>query len=147
MPAKKTTIYLGSDHAGFHLKEEVQRYLKGKGYRVVDIGVFETVTSDYPDIAREVAEKVRENKGSFGILSCGTGIGMCMAANKMKGIRAANAESTTYAEMARRHNDANILCLGGRHISFEKAKEIIDTFFGTSFEAEERHVRRVEKIE
>lgn len=143
----KNSIYIGSDHAGFRLKEEIQNYLKGKGHRVVDLGVFEEVPSDYPDIAREVAEKVSENPGSFGILMCGTGIGMCMAANKVKGARAANAESTQYAEMARRHNDANILCLGGRHIEFPKAKEIIDTFFSTAFEAEERHVRRVEKME
>lgn len=140
------SIYLGSDHAGFRLKEEIQQYLKGKDYHVVDLGVFEEVSSDYPDIAREVAEKVSENKNAFGILMCGTGIGMCMAANKVKGVRAANAESVTYAEMARRHNDANILCLGGRHISFEKAREIIDTFFSITFEAEERHVRRVEKV-
>lgn len=144
--AATLSIYLGSDHAGFRLKEQIQEYLKNKNYRVVDLGVFEEVLSDYPDIAREVAEKVSENKNAFGILMCGTGIGMCMAANKVKGIRAANAESTQYAEMARRHNDANILCLGGRHITFEKAQEIIDTFFRTPFEAEERHVRRVKKV-
>lgn len=143
----KPPIYLGSDHAGFRLKKQIQTYVEDKGYRVVDLGVFEEVPSDYPDIAREVGEKVAENKDSFGILICGTGIGMCMTANKVKGIRAANAESTTYAEMARRHNNANILCLGGRHIPFEKAKEIIDVFFKTIFEAEERHVRRVEKME
>lgn len=140
-------VYLGSDHAGFALKERLQKYLKGKGYRVVDLGVFEAVTSDYPDIAREVAEKVSENPGSIGILSCGTGIGMCMTANKVRGVRAVNAESVTYAEMARRHNDANILCLGGRHISFENAKPIVDVFLKTPFEAEARHVRRVKKME
>ena len=143
----KMPLYLGSDHAGFRLKNQIREYLKDKNYRVVDIGVFEEVSSDYPDIAREVAEKVAENSGSFGILICGTGIGMCMVANKVKGIRAANCESETCTQMARQHNDANILCLGGRIVDFEKTKILVDIFLTEKFEGGERHERRVKKIE
>lgn len=142
------TIYLGSDHAGLELKEKLQEYLKEKYDKVIDLGVFAVEPpADYPDIAHEVAEKVRENNGSKGILVCGTGIGMCMAANKVPGIRAAVCESAKTAEMSRKHNDANILCLGGRVLEFESAKQMADAFLSTEFEAEERHVRRVQKIE
>lgn len=141
-------IYLGSDHAGYELKNRIQEYLKKKGSQPVDIGVFAIEpAADYPDIAHEVAEKVRENSGARGILICGTGIGMCMAANKIKGIRAANCESAEAAKMCRMHNDANIICIGARILDEKKAFEIIDAFLDTEFEDEERHVRRVGKIE
>lgn len=143
-----TSIYFGSDHAGLELKQKLKEYLQAKTYHVVDLGVFKSEPADYPDIAHEVAEKVRENTGSRGILICGTGIGMCMAANKTPGIRAANCESEQTAEMARKHNDANILCLGSRVISEEKAQKLTDIFMQTEFEkSEERHVRRVGKID
>lgn len=140
-------IYFGSDHAGLELKQKLKEYLQAKTYHIVDLGVFKSEPADYPDIAHEVAEKVRENAGSRGILVCGTGIGMCMTANKTSGVRAANPESEQTAEMARKHNDANILCLGARVISEEKAKKLTDIFMQTEFEKEERHERRVKKIE
>lgn len=142
-------IFLGSDHAGYDLKEKLQEYLKKQEHHAVDVGVFKAEPpADYPDIGREVAEKVTENKNSFGILVCGSGLGMCMVANKIKGIRAASCESKYTAEMARRHTNANILCLGGRILNLDSAKEIVDTFLNIEFEQhEERHVRRVNKIE
>lgn len=141
------SIYIGSDHAGLELKQKLREHLQTKAHHVVDLGVFASEPADYPDIAHEVAEKVRENGGSRGILVCGTGVGMCMAANKTLGIRAANPESEQTAEMARKHNDANMLCLGARILTEEKAKKLVDIFMETKFEKEERHERRVKKIE
>lgn len=141
-------IYIGSDHAGLPLKQEIKKHLESKNEKVVDLGVFAVEPpADYPDIAYEVAEKVNENNGAKGILVCGTGIGMCMTANKVKGIRAANCESPGTVEMSRKHNDANILCLGGRVLKPETALKMVDVFFSTPFENEERHVRRVKKME
>lgn len=141
-------IYIGSDHAGFPLKKEVQQHVQSLGQKVLDLGVFAAEPpADYPDIAHEVAEKVRENHGARGILVCGTGIGMCMAANKINGIRAAVCESTKTVEMSRRHNDANVLCLGGRVLKGKAALAMVDAFLNTPFENEERHVRRVKKID
>lgn len=141
-------IYIGSDHAGFDLKQAIKKHLDSKQIKFVDLGVFAAEPpADYPDIAHEVAEKVRENHGSRGILACGTGIGMCMAANKSHGIRAAVAESEKTVEMSRRHNDANVLCMGGRVLEPHLALKIVDVFMDTSFEGEERHVRRVNKID
>ena len=143
-----TSIYIGSDHAGLELKLKLKEHLQARNHHVVDLGVFKAEPpADYPDIAHEVAEKVRENPGSRGILVCGTGVGMCMAANKTLGIRAANPESEQTAEMARKHNDANMLCLGARILSEEKAKKLTDIFMETKFEEEDRHVRRVKKID
>lgn len=139
-------IYIGSDHAGFPLKKEIKQHLESKE-KVIDLGVFAVEPpADYPDIAFEVAEKVNQKKGSKGILVCGTGIGMCMTANKLPGIRGANCESVGTVEMARKHNDANVLCLGGRVLDVKKALEMVDIFLSTPFENEERHVRRVEKM-
>ena len=145
---KSSIVYIGSDHAGFALKQEVRKHLGGQQYKVIDLGVFAAEPpADYPDIAHEVAEKVRENHSARGILICGTGIGMCMAANKIKGIRAAVCESEATVEMSRRHNDANVLCLGGRVVKGPAALKMVDVFMNTAFENEERHARRVEKIE
>ena len=141
-------IYLGSDHAGLELKKLIQKHLQERGEKEVDLGAFKIEPpTDYPEIAHEVAEKVIENKGSKGILVCGTGIGMCMAANKHAGIRGANCESKETVEMSRKHNDSNVLCLGGRVLDAKTALEMVDAFLDTKFEAEERHVRRVQKIE
>lgn len=140
-------VYIGSDHAGLALKDTLQAHLKLKKYTVVDLGVFAAEPpADYPDVAHEVAEKVLENVGSRGLLVCGTGIGMCMAANKHAGIRGANCESEQTVEMSRKHNDSNVLCLGGRVLQPEQAKKMLDVFMETPFENEERHVRRVNKI-
>lgn len=141
------TIYIGSDHAGFELKDELQAHLKAKGETVMDLGTFDAEKKvDYPDIAREVAEKVLENKGtSVGVLVCGTGIGVAIAANKVKGIRAAHVHDVTEARYSRLHNDANVVTLGQRTLGVETAKDIVDTFLATSFEGG-RHTARVDKI-
>jgi len=139
-------IYLGSDHAGFELKEVLRDFMKGKGHTVVDLGTFSEVNKvDYPDIAREVSEKVRDNDGSRGVLICGTGIGVAIAANKMNKIRAANVHDVTEAHFARLHNDANIVTVGQRTTGAETAKQIVDTFLTTAFEGG-RHLARVQKI-
>lgn len=141
-------LYIGSDHAGLSLKQAIKTHLEAKKEKIIDLGVFAAEPpSDYPEIAHEVGEKVRENEGSRGLLICGTGIGMCMAANKIPGIRAANCESETTVEISRKHNDANVLCLGGRVLKPEMAMRLVDIFLNTAFEAEERHIRRLKKIE
>lgn len=138
-------IYLGSDHAGYRLKEVLQGYLKTLGHDPVDLGAFNEETVDYPDFAREVSEKVYENKDSMGLLVCGSGTGMCMAANKHVGIRAASVTTPELAKYARSHNDANVLCLGARFIEEDVAREAAKVFFETKFEGG-RHARRVQKI-
>lgn len=148
MQAKQTTIYIGSDHAGYEMKEALKKYIGEKAdFKAVDLGAFSQDSLDYPDIAREVCEKIVDEKGSLGILICGTGIGMMMSANKREGIRAAVCTVELMAKMARLHNDANVLCLGSRIIGMDLAKNIVDTFLTTSFENEERHVRRIAKME
>ncbi|MBD3330500.1 ribose 5-phosphate isomerase B [Candidatus Peregrinibacteria bacterium] len=145
---EKQVIYMGSDHAGFKVKEGLRSHLEAEGYAVTDLGVFSEAPADYPDIAREVSEKVLEREGARGILICGTGIGVAMTANKYKGIRTVNAVSKDMAEMGRRHNNANILALGARLSNLDEMKEITDTFLHTNFEEkEDRHVRRVKKID
>lgn len=139
-------IYIGSDHGGYEMKNSLKDYLVSKGNDVTDLGCFSTDSIDYPDIAREVAEKVTENPGSRGVLICGTGIGMQIAANKIPGIRATVATDEHMAEMSRKHNDANVITLGGRTTEMEIAKKIVDKFLSTDFENEERHTRRVEKM-
>lgn len=140
------SIYIGSDHAGFDLKNVLREHMKMQGQEVIDLGTFDgAVKVDYPDIAREVAEKVKSNKGSAGVLICGTGIGVAIAANKVKGIRAANVHDVTEALLSRQHNDANIVTVGARTMGEETAKEIVDTFLTTAFEGG-RHVPRIEKI-
>ncbi len=145
---EKTLIYLGSDHAGFGMKEMVKKQLEGDQYKTVDLGAFSEESVDYPDFAREVAEKVLETEGAWGVLVCGSGIGVCMAANRFKGIRAGMCRTVEDAEMTRKHNNANVLCLGGRVTDMEVAKQIVEKFLLTEFESgEERHVRRVKKMD
>ena len=139
-------VYMGSDHAGYAMKKVLHKYLEEKGMEVLDLGVFDEVNSvDYPDIAREVGEKVIENEGAFGVLICGTGIGMGIAANKVKGIRAATVHDATTARLAREHNNANIVAFGQRIVGNQVAKEILDAFFASEFQGG-RHGGRVEKI-
>jgi len=147
MPQTKKNLYIGSDHAGYDLKENLKKHLTAKGVKFVDLGTFSGDAVDYPDIAREVCEKVIEEKDSLGILICGTGIGMMMSANKYKGIRAAVCTHEMMAKMARAHNNANVLCLGSRVIGAELAKHILDVFLATEYEGEERHERRIKKME
>lgn len=138
-------VALGSDHAGYRLKEEVKRFLVGLGFEVDDMGADSTNSVDYPDYARKVAERVRDGKSDRGILLCGTGIGMCIAANKVEGIRAAQAVDEELVRLSRRHNDANVLCLAGRFTTAERARELVRIWLDTPFEGG-RHLRRVEKI-
>lgn len=138
-------IYIGADHAGFPLKETLRVYIKEQGHEVIDLGTFDESSVDYPDLAREVAEKVRENPDSRGVLVCGTGIGVAIAANKLKGIRAANVHDIAEAELSRKHNNANIVTVGGRTMEPETAKSVVDTFIATTFEGG-RHQGRIDKI-
>lgn len=144
---EKQKVYIGSDHAGFKAKEELRSYISEKGFDVVDLGCFNEDSCDYPVIAREVSEKVLETEGSRGVLICGTGIGMSMAANKLKGIRAALAVDENMAQMSRQHNDANVVAMGARITEVPMMKKIVDKFLTTPFSGEERHMRRVSEIE
>lgn len=141
-------VYIGSDHAGYNLKQTIKKHLEEKGVKLTDLGSFSGEESvDYPDIAREVSEKVLEYPGTFGIMVCGTGQGSAMACNRYDGIRAAVCTTTYLAEMARKHNHANILCLGERSTEEHLALKIVDTFLETDIDPDERHKRRVEKID
>ncbi len=137
-------IYIGSDHGGYELRQHIISYLEDEDVEYLDVGTHSKDSCDYPDYAKMVAEKVAQNN-ACGILICGTGIGMSIAANKIDGIRAALCWDEYTAEMARKHNDANILCLGGRVLEKEMALRIVDIFLNTEFEGG-RHKRRVDKI-
>ena len=140
-------IYLGADHAGYALKEKLKLMLEKKHIGFDDCGTHsEADKVDYPDYAEMVAKSVLKNKGALGILVCGTGIGMCIAANKFKGIRAALCYNEFSAKMAREHNDANILCLGGRTMKPALASRIANAWLSTQFTNDDRHKRRLGKI-
>jgi ribose 5-phosphate isomerase B len=138
-------IALGADHAGFEYKEKAKAYLSSRGMTVKDFGTTSTESTDYPDYAVPVADAVAGGDAELGILVCGTGIGMAITANKHAGIRAANVESVLAARMSREHNDANVLAIGARLISWDLAVQIIETFLSARFEGG-RHQRRVDKI-
>lgn len=138
-------IAIGSDHAAFQLKEKLRPYLELKGYEVKDFGCYSEERADYPDFAHAVATAVENKEVDFGLLMCGSGNGINMAANKHKGIRSALCWNAEIAQMARLHNDANILTLPGRYITEEEAKKCVDVFFTTAFEGG-RHTDRVKKI-
>lgn len=139
-------IAIGSDHAGFTLKEDLRASLEQEGYAIHDFGTFSTDRMDYPDIAREVAGAVSEGRFQRAILICGTGIGVSIAANKVNGIRAAVCSEPYSATMARKHNNANILCMGGRVLGIGLALETARAFLNTDFEWASRHEGRVDKI-
>ncbi len=138
-------VVVGADHAGFELKEKVKNYLKQKGIEVEDVGTSSKESVDYPDYAFKVAEKVSEKKVDFGVLVCKSGIGMSIAANKYKNVRAAVCFTPEMAKLARSHNDANVLSLSGEFTKEEEVYKIIDTWLATDFEGG-RHERRVGKI-
>ena len=138
-------IYIGSDHAGFEMKEFLKQALTPLGYTMEDKGTFSLDSVDYPDFARLVAHEVAQHRAEYGVLVCGSGIGMAITANKVAGIRAANVSDEQDARLSREHNDANVLAIGARIIGDEKAIKIIDIFLNTEF-AGGRHERRVEKI-
>lgn len=139
-------VAIGSDHAGFELKERVKRWLEEQGHTLHDVGVFNHDRADYPDLAHQVAELVESGEAARGVLVCGSGIGVSMVANKHQGVRAANCTVEFQAEMCRRHNDANVLCLGERVVGPDLAASLVRVFFTTDFEGG-RHEERVRKIE
>ena len=139
-------IFAGSDHAGFGLKKILLENLKKSGYEVFDLGTDNEHSCDYPDFAHLVSEKVLATPGSMGLLTCGSGLGMSMAANRHPGIRAALCRDALEARLARQHNDANILVMGGRIVGEEHAIESAEVFYKTSFSGG-RHENRVKKIE
>ena len=139
------SIALASDHAGFALKQKVQLFLEDNGAKVKDLGCYSTESCDYPDYAHPLAEAVEKGEFEFGVVICSTGNGICMTANKHQGIRAALCWDTKLAELARQHNNANVLGLPANFISSVMALDIVRTFFQTDFEGG-RHERRVAKI-
>lgn len=140
-------IAIGSDHGGYDLKQEIKKHLEERGLEYKDFGCYDASSCDYPVYARLVAEEVAAGNCESGILICGTGIGISIAANKVPGIRAALCTDCFCAEATRQHNDANILCLGGRVVGSGLALKIVDTFLDTPFSEEERHMRRIRLIE
>ncbi len=138
-------IALGCDHGGLEHKNAIGEFLKENGFEVVDFGIYEQVSVDYPDIAAKVCESIINGEAERGILVCGTGIGMSIAANKYKGIRAAACSEHFSAKYTRLHNNSNILCLGGRVVGVGTAIELADFFVNTEFEGG-RHQKRIDKI-
>jgi ribose 5-phosphate isomerase B len=138
-------ISLGADHAGYELKDKIKQHLQQRRIQTQDEGTRSGESVDYPDYARLVAHDVSQGRADWGILVCGSGIGMAMAANKVAGIRAANVSTEYEAQMSREHNDANVLALGARILKEEDALRIVDKWLATAF-AGGRHERRVEKI-
>jgi ribose 5-phosphate isomerase B len=139
-------IIIGSDHAGFELKGKIISYLKDLGYSVDDLGTNSEGSVDYPVYGKKVADKVAKTKG-IGVLVCGSGIGVSMTANKVKGVRAALCYDKYTAKSAREHNNANVLCMGERTDSAKNYKMIVNTFLNTKFSKEERHHRRVKEMD
>jgi ribose 5-phosphate isomerase B len=138
-------VAVGADHAGFALKEDLKGYLKEQGYEVLDVGTDALESVDYPDFAAAVAEAVAAGEVPWGLLICGTGIGMAIAANKVAGVRAACCGDPFSARMARAHNDANVLTMGGRVVGVGLAREILQAWLASAFEGG-RHARRTAKV-
>lgn len=140
-------ILISSDHGGYELKEYIKKYLSEKDYEVEDKGPKDyEAEDDYPDYVPQVAGSVTQSNDTIGVLICRNGVGVCVAANKFHGVRAALSFDPMHAESARRDDDANILCLGADYISEEKAVEMVQSFIDTPFSGEARHVRRLEKV-
>ncbi len=138
-------IAIGSDHGGFELKGHIIKHLEERGLKYKDFGCFDENSIDYPDVAKVVCDAINSGKAQNGILICGTGIGISMAANKIAGIRAAHCHDVYSAEMTKRHNNANVLCMGGRVVGRELAFKIIDAYLDAEFEGG-RHQTRIDKI-
>jgi ribose 5-phosphate isomerase B len=142
---KNSPVVIGADHAGYEYKEALKQMLAKEGWKVEDKGTYGPESADYPDFAHPVAEAVEKGKAAAGILVCGSGNGVCMTANKHKGVRAALCWTEELASLARLHNNANILCIPSRFVSLDIAEKMMKTFMDTAFEGG-RHERRVEKI-
>ena len=139
-------IIIGSDHAGFRLKKKLKKYFDKKKIKYEDLGTYSLESVDYPDYAKKVARKVVKEKNTRGILICGTGTGMVIAANKIKGVRAVAAYDNYSAKMSRFDNDTNILALRGRYFSHKKVLQIVNTWFNSKFSGKSRHKKRIKKI-
>ncbi len=140
-------VILGADHVGFALKEQLKKFLLDQGFIVEDVGAKNLdKNDDYPDFALAVAKRVSNEAGAVGLLVCGSGAGVCIAANKIKNIRAVVANSSAEAKLTREHNDANVLCLSGWNTNLSAAKKITLAWLKTPFSNEARHIRRLEKI-
>jgi len=148
MPSDETseTIAIASDHGGFELKNELKRDLMDKGYTVLDLGSDSLDSVDYPDFGYALAGAMKEGKAKRGVLICGSGIGISIAANRDPGIRAALVHDALTAKLSRQHNDANVVCFGGRTIGPEVARDCLNIFLETEFEEGGRHTRRVDKL-
>ncbi|MEJ2234414.1 MAG: ribose 5-phosphate isomerase B [Syntrophobacterales bacterium] len=139
-------IALAADHAGFELKEKIAGYLEAKGFEVMNLGAHDQEPVDYPDFARAIGKVLQEEKAERGILICGSGVGACVAANKISNVRAGLCHDTYSAHQGVEHDDINVLCLGARVIGEELARELVMAFLAARFTGEERHVRRLAKI-
>ena len=140
-----TNIAIGSDHAGFRYKQELALFLAENGYKIQDVGTYSLDSVDYPDFAAAVAHSVADGDVEYGVLVCGSGIGVAITANKVVGVRAANCQTEEMARLARQHNNANVVTVGERLVSLDAAKSIVQAFLSTPFEGG-RHEKRVEKI-
>jgi RpiB/LacA/LacB family sugar-phosphate isomerase len=139
-------VALASDHAGFELKEKIEAYLKEVGFEILDLGTNNEEPVDYPDFARAIGNALQQQEADRGILICGSGVGACVAANKMSTIRAGLCHDTYSAHQGVEHDDINVLCLGARVIGEELARELVSAFLAARFTGEERHRRRLDKI-
>jgi len=139
-------LVLGSDHAGYELKQELVKFLQSQGHEVLDAGTCSTAAVDYPDFAQAVSDAVLDCRAERGVLICGSGVGACVAANKIPGIRAAICHDSYSAHQGVEHDDMNVLVLGSRIIAIELAKDLVRAYLGAKFSGEERHVRRLGKV-
>jgi ribose 5-phosphate isomerase B len=139
-------LVLGSDHAGYELKQELVRFLQTLGHEVLDVGTCSTAAVDYPDYAQAVSDAVLDGRAERGVLICGSGVGACVAANKIPGIRAAICHDSYSAHQGVEHDDMNVLVLGSRIIAGELAKDLVRNYLAAKFSGEERHVRRLAKV-
>jgi ribose 5-phosphate isomerase B len=139
-------IVIGADHAGFALKQTLADELRQAGHEIIDVGAFDAAPSDYPDFAKALGEVMQRGEAERGILVCGSGVGACVAANKMRGIRAALISDTYSAHQGVQHDDLNVLCMGSRVTGPALASEIVQAFVAAAFQHEERFVRRLNKV-
>lgn len=140
-------VILGADHRGFELKQQLKKYLEENQYEVIEVGSKELIeTDDYPDVALKAATEVLKNEGSKGIVICGSGVGVCITANKVKGIRSGLGMKAEQVQSAREHDDINVLALASDYTDEKTAQELVKTFLTTSFDGKESHARRINKI-
>jgi len=139
-------IAIGADHAGFELKEQLKRHVEQNGHRILDLGAYDQSPSDYPDFAAAVGQAIRNRQADRGIIVCGSGVGACIVANKIRGVRAAVCHDTYSAKQGVEHDDMNVLCLGSRVVGRNVALELVSAFLNAQFSREERHARRLAKV-